>query len=129
MNRYLSLFLFIGLAWGQTGDAWVVSDGIDPIDDSKTITLLTKSQSGENHYGEKIDLIVRCNSSKVDLYLNWDVFLGTDISVTTRIDKEKAVTEEWSISSNKKASFSYTPISLIKKLINADKYVAKVTPY
>ena len=88
MHRYLSLFLFIGLAWGQTGDAWVVSDEIDPIDDSKTITLLTKSQSGENNYGEKIDLIVRCNSSKVDVYLNWDVFLGTDISVTTRIDKE-----------------------------------------
>ena len=67
MIKHLTLLLSIGLAWGQTDDRWVVSDEIIPLDDSKTITLLAKSQSGENHYGEKIDLIVRCNSFKVDV--------------------------------------------------------------
>ena len=61
--------------------------------------------------------------------MNWGAFLGNDITLTTRIDKDKAVTEEWSIASDKKASFSYVPIYLTKNLVNANKYIAKVTPY
>ena len=50
----------------------------------------------------KIDLVIRCKSSKIDIFINWGVFLGSDLSLITRIDKENAVNEEWSLSSNKK---------------------------
>ncbi len=137
MTKHLTLLLFIGMAWGQDdnkikimpNDKWIISQEINPLDDTKTIALLLQSESGINHYGEKIDLVIRCKSSKIDIFINWGVFLGSDLSLTTRIDKENAVNEEWSLSSNKKASFSYTPIALTEKLIQSNKYVAKVTPY
>ena len=108
---------------------WIITESIDPLDDSKTITMRLESVSGKNNYGDKIDLIIRCKSFEIDLFIDWGVYLGSDVLITSRIGKDKAKTGEWSISTDKKASFSYNPVSLARSLAIAERYVAKVTPY
>ena len=117
----------------NSDNKWIVSENINPLDDSKTIVLLLQSKTGENHYGQEIDLVIRCNSSKVDVFIDWGVFLGSDLTLTTRIDKEKAISEKWSTSSDKKASFSYKPVSLarisfIRELSNTPPPIVSYPP-
>jgi len=111
--------------------AWVVSEDINPVDDTKKVTLiLLPEESGKSRWGDSPILILRCQSNTTELFVNWSAYLGQDAYVLTRIGNEKAETKEWSVSSDSKASFYPTsPISFIKKMMGHDKLVIQVTPY
>lgn len=108
---------------------WVVSVDINPVDDSKTVTLFLEATSGENKWNEKVYLIARCKSNKTEVYIIWKDYLGREASVLTRVGSNKAVTERWDLSTDSKATFHQKPIAFLKAMEKTDKLVAQITPY
>lgn len=108
---------------------WVVTVDINPIDDSKTVSLILDAESGKNRWGKSVYLVVRCKSNSTDLYIGWNDYLGSDAYVTTRVGDNKATTQFWNMSSNSKATFHREPIPFLKEILVSPKLVAQVTPY
>jgi len=108
---------------------WEVSVKINPIDDSKTVTLFLKADSGENKWGKPIYLIARCQSNTTDFYIAWNDYLGREANVLTRVGNNKAIIRQWSISSDQEATFHPKPVPFLKKMLKANKLISQITPY
>lgn len=109
---------------------WLVEKKNNPIDDTQTATAVLFAESGKSKWGRPIALIVRCMSNKTELYINWNDYLGNTARVLTRIDDQKAVTKQWSLSTNKQSSFyPRGTISFLKEIESSNKLVAQTTPY
>lgn len=113
---------------GDTGK-WEVSSKTNPIDDTTTVVLSLLADSGKSRYGESIFLIARCKEGSVDFYIGWQDFLGSDARVLTRVGKGKATTTDWTVSTDKKASFHPNPIGFLKSMEGEGSLIAQVTPY
>lgn len=111
-----------------TGD-WDVSVKVNPIDDSKTVTLLLLAESGKSKWNRPYALLVRCKSNETDVFIAWNEYLGREADVLTRIGSNQAITERWSMSTNNKSTFHPKPITFLKEMLTANKLVAQVTPY
>ncbi|WP_236708795.1 MULTISPECIES: type VI secretion system-associated protein TagO [unclassified Pseudomonas] len=110
---------------------WSTSTSTDPLTDKSVYVAMLDASSGRGRYGDGIDLVVRCAKGETDFYINWASFLGTDrISVTHRIGRAKAVKSSWQVSTDHKSSFfPGSPVPSLKALIEAESFVANVTPY
>ena len=110
---------------------WNVSVQVNPIDDSRTVSLILMSSSGKSSMlGQPIGLILRCRSGETELYINWRDYLGPEARVLTRIGNEDAKTQLWGLSTDSQATFyPGNDTQFIKMLLNADRLVAQVTPY
>ena len=108
---------------------WNVSVDVNPIDDSKTVTLILHADSGKNRWGKPVYLVARCKSNTTDLYIGWNDYLGSEADVLTRVGDNKAITQRWSMSTDKKATFQSKPIPFLKEMLTSSKMVAQVTPY
>ena len=108
---------------------WSVSVDVNPIDDSKTVTLILDADSGKNRWGKPVFLVARCRSNSTDLYIGWNDYLGSEADVLTRVGDNKAITQRWDMSTDKKAAFHRKPISFLKEMLTSSKLVAQVTPY
>jgi len=125
---------------------WICSRGKNPIDDTEIISFVLYSDSGKSIFGKSIRLVLRYQSGKKggksDLYINWyDYLSGSMTSVTYRFGTEKALTGYWAISADKTATFylksssflgipsSKDTIKFIKKFMESNQFVARVTPY
>ena len=109
---------------------WDVSRKTNPLDDSVTITATLTASEGRNRRGRAPVLVARCTSSGVDAYIAWDDYLGNDVQpVTLRIGNRPADTDEWSISTDKKATFAPRADRFLIKLAAAERLVVQTTPY
>lgn len=108
---------------------WMILDEINPIDDSRTVTLILEATSGKSKWNKNIFLAARCKSNTTNFYIGWNDYLGSEAYVLTRIGNKKAVTSEWSLSTDKKATFHTKPIHFLKNMSKADKLIAQITPY
>ncbi|MBC7003706.1 hypothetical protein BIZ37_14170 [Photobacterium sp. BZF1] len=118
----------VGAKLTETGH-WNVSETVNPIDDSKTVTLVLDASSGKSRWKDKIYFVARCQSNKTDVYIGWNDYLGSEASVLTRIGSNKAVTSKWYLSTDSQATFHKKPISFLKSMEEANKLVAQITPY
>ncbi|MCK0153882.1 zinc ribbon domain-containing protein [Alcanivorax sp. S6407] len=115
---------------------WDYYESQNPVDDTITNSFILSPDSGQNYKGT-FDLVVRCKSNKTELYVKWHDYLGDDSSsvyedwknVIVRVGDSKAVTQRWSISTDKTATFASSAIPLLKKIANADKLLLQTTPY
>lgn len=108
---------------------WNVSIDVNPIDDSKTVTLILDADSGKIRRGKGVYLVARCRSNTTELYIGWNNYLGSKVDVLTRVGNNKAVTQRWSESTNKKSTFHPNAISFLKQMLESNKLIAQVTPY
>tara|TARA_Y100000748_G_scaffold285711_1_gene268452 strand:- start:7401 stop:7961 length:561 start_codon:yes stop_codon:yes gene_type:complete len=109
---------------------WSIGEDINPIDDTKTFTAILNAKSGKSKWGDKVYLVLRYKSGESEVYINWGSYLGNAAFVITRIGSQKANKTQWSISTDKKATFyKGSAIDFIGKLKNHDKAVFQVTPY
>jgi type VI secretion system protein VasI len=109
----------------STSGAWRIERTSDPLTDAKVVILALVAD------GNNAMLILRCKSgSNIEVFINWNEYLGTDVVVTSRVGQSPAVQLEWSVSTDKKATF-YPQDSrkLVEGMLQVDKYVAQVTPY
>src|SRR2546425_7231757 len=109
---------------------WHVAAEKNPVDDTKTVTLMLDAMSRVSRWGHSISLILRCRSNTTEVYIAWDAYLGSEATVLTRVGSTTAVTQRWDLSSDSKATFyPGDHASFIKSLLHVDKLVAQVTPY
>lgn len=114
----------------MTGEGkWDVSVDVNPIDDTKTVTLILDADTGKSRRGKVVYLVARCSSNQTDLYIGWNDYLGRKVDVLTRIGDNKAVTQRWSVSTDKKATFHPKPVQFLKGMLKSNKLIAQVTPY
>lgn len=114
--------------------SWSVHTKISPIDDSQNVVVsLGANETFASPFGGSVrpELNILCRERKTELYINWDVYLGLDETrMLHRLDKQKAVTRTWSISTDTKAVFyNGRTIDFIKSLMSAEKMYAQITPY
>jgi|GEM_PF-502257 len=109
--------------------SWRVSTKVNPLDDTKTIILALVASSGSNNWGKPISIIARCKSGQTEVFINWNDYLGSEATVTTRVGSKSAKTSNWSLSTDKKASFAKDSISLLRDMTSSNQLVAQVTPY
>lgn len=108
---------------------WYVSTDVNPLDDSKTITLTLNADSGKNRWGKPVYLVARCKSNTTDLYIGWNDYLGPEVSVLTRVGTNKAVTQSWSMSTDKNVTYHNEPVPFLKEMLDSPKLVTQVTLY
>lgn len=108
---------------------WNVGVDTNPIDDSRTVNLVLRADSGASRFGEAVFLVARCQSNSTDLYINWNEYLGSEANVLTRVGSSKAVTKSWSMSTDSQATFHRRPIGFLKKMLGVNSLVAQITPY
>ena len=108
---------------------WKVDVEVNPIDDSKMVTMVLSADSGKSGWGKTINLIARCQSGKTELYINWQDYLGSKSYVLTRVGKKDAVTRRWNLSTDSKATFHPNSILFLKEMLTSSKLVAQTTPY
>lgn len=118
----------------ETKGKWESVEKRSPVDDSLNVTLfLDASEEIEGRLSiQKVTpyLVIRCSENKTSAYIKWDRYLGIgDTSVLTRIDKNKAQTRRWDLSTDNEATFAPKAIGFIKSLFDHDKLLAQVTPY
>lgn len=125
----------IGSAFGETNTEpkglWGNSVDSDPINDVKTYSAYLPSPTEKSRWGKPIYLAITCSNNVTKFYISWETFINTEShQVTIRLDDQKAFTRTWNPSNDNEASFySGSPIPFLKKLINAKKMVARVSPY
>jgi len=113
----------------ETGK-WKVSDALNPMDDSRVVTLALTADSGQNRWGEPVVMYLRCSNESTNLFINWGDFLAEDAYVLTRLGEARPVTRQWSLTTDSKASFyAGSPISFIRSMFKTNQLVAQVTTY
>ena len=117
----------------KSAGAWKVTTEQSPLDDTKNVYLsITANDSIHGKYGKDPipTLLLRCKEKKTDGFINFDTFLGSDSTdVTIRMDKDKAQTSSWSISTDHNSAFIPKPLQFIKSIMNKSSMLVQVTPY
>ncbi|MEQ2352665.1 type VI secretion system-associated protein TagO [Pseudoalteromonas piscicida] len=108
---------------------WDVEVEVNPIDDTKTVTLILKAESGASKWDGPYVLIARCKSNETDVIIGWNEYLGREADVLTRIGSNEAVTMSWNVSTNSEATFHPAPESFLIQMLTSNKLVAQITPY
>lgn len=109
---------------------WETRTDTDPLTDKSIYRARLVAHEGRGRFADPIVLHLRCSNAKIEAYIDWSTFLGSDnISVTSRIDKSPAEKSMWSPSTDHKASFMPQPARTLKKFIGASSYVVNLTPY
>lgn len=116
---------------------WQVSRSTNPIDDSPTVVLTLRADSGQSTYGESIVFIARCQSNTTEAYIIWNDYLGDDSSrgydqkyVTVRIGDAAPEEQTWGISTDSEATFAPGWAgNLLKRMLESGRLVVRTTPY
>ena len=110
---------------------WQVSTQKNPLDDTRTVFLSLSATTGQSQFGDAVWLIVRCQSGKIDAFINWSSYLGLEQTpVTTRLGTGEAKTQKWSLSTDNKATFyPGDDAAFLEQLLTSDRFVAQTTPY
>ncbi|HDR2588170.1 TPA: type VI secretion protein [Enterobacter ludwigii] len=113
---------------------WKTSISTSPIDDSKNVLVAVDADEPfTSPYGEPTTptLVVACREKKTQAFIDWGVYLGLDeTTMIHRIDKRKAVTRSWYISTGSTAVlYSGNTIDFIKNLGSGDMLFAQIVPY
>lgn len=109
---------------------WIINTDVDPLNDENIHYAILPASEGESRYRKPISLTVRCSKSNTELYINWNDFLGREAVTALRVDKDKAATKSWSLSTDKQSAFyPGSPVKILKRIAESSTVVANVTPY
>ena len=114
---------------GGVGE-WQLSGETNPVDDTRTVILHLVATSGQSVYGQPIVMVLRCQTHKTEVYVDWGSYLGDDAVVTTRVGSGDAKTKLWDVSTDHTGTFYHgDKVAFIKDLMAVDRFVAQLTPY
>lgn len=122
----------------STGD-WRVQIDQSPIDDSKTVVLISKTKDTlPGRFGKESSpsLILRCLRNTTSAYINFDGHHMADIQgygkITFRVDKNKAFSRNTEVSTDNKALGLWnggTAIPFIKQILGGETLLVQATPF
>ncbi|NLS13104.1 hypothetical protein HGP28_09405 [Vibrio sp. SM6] len=113
----------------QRTGKWTISEKINPIDDTKSVTLKLDTISHQDPWHRRVNFVARCLGNKTEAYIMWRTYLGVENSVLTRIGTEPAMRTQWRQSSDHRATYHTQPISFLKHIAKSNRLVAQITPY
>ncbi len=101
------------------------------MNDSKTVVATLPSRPVTGRADKSVDLILRCKDHKIEAYIVWDEYMGSDdVTLKVRIGKTKAGEYLWGISTDHKATFCPgSAVEFVRKLLHADTLAVEATPY
>ncbi|KXS37982.1 MAG: type VI secretion system protein VasI [Candidatus Frackibacter sp. T328-2] len=109
---------------------WIVTSDIDPMTDKKEITFILQDNSGAGSLSRKPTLAIRYQNDETELLIAWNEYLADNSTIKYRFDKNEVKEGYWSLSTNNTAVFyPGNPKEFIKKIMKANKFVARITPY
>ncbi len=115
---------------GSGTGKWETDISTNPLDDSKTVLLYLVADTGTTRLGNKPALVLRCKGGVTEVYIAWQMYLGSSASVTWRVGDTPATTSVWSLSTDKTATFyPGDKVAFIRQLLSATRFVAQVIPY
>jgi type VI secretion system protein VasI len=87
---------------------WDVRESTNLLDGTRTVPAGLTSTDGTGTYGDPIELILRCMSGELDVFIFWDSYLGLDdTTITTRLGDISTInTARWNISHDQRSQFS-----------------------
>lgn len=120
----------------STGN-WRLETKTNPMDDTTTVIAFLSSDEKGTVMRSAPLLVARCQSDTTEAYISFDTYLGDDSGsvynsyklITVRVDKDKAVEEKWTTSTDHKAAFAPNSIALLRQIANSDRLVVQTTPY
>lgn len=124
----------------QSTGKWLVNETTNPIDDTRTVTLILTAEPGSSstRMGELPVLVARCQSNTTELYINWGQYIGDDSSsvydewkyVTVRVGSDDAQQQRWGVSTSRESTFAPNWAgSLLQRMATNNTFVARTTPY
>jgi acyl carrier protein len=109
---------------------WSVSKEDNPVDDTTTFIFSTMAESAVNEDNEAPVLLLRKDSTVLELFVSWVELLGDEPQVTTRFGKGETQTQEWQLSSDERGTFYPGDVrAFMRELMQVDRLVVQVTPY
>lgn len=120
-----------GAAGSSSMDRWIVNVETDPLSDETVLFFAIPATSGRSAYGDAPVLALRRSGSVESVYIIWEDYLADDTqTVQYRIDDGETQRRQWNVSTDNTATF-YTGdvMELIRRLVDADRFVARTTPY
>lgn len=113
----------------KSGAEWLVSVKSDPITDLKRVTAKLEPNEASTS-SRDTSLIIRCTPEDLDIYVNFNDYLGDSVSVISRVDKAQPNRMRWNISNdNTSAFYPKDTRILLRRLLQAERFVARTTPY
>lgn len=115
---------------------WIVRTKTSPIDDSKNvyISLEANGSVGDGFSKTTPELLLRCKENKTEAYIRTGMAARYEsgnsgaATVLLRFDKEKAMEENFTRSTDDKALFFPDPIHFITKMLENKKMLFQFTP-
>ena len=111
---------------------WEVSTKTNPIDDTATEMAAIRADSGTGIYGASIYFAARCLSGRVEAFVNWGSYMGSDeISTTVRHGTSKSYVTNFNMSSDSNGGFNRVPVQFLRQILKADTpvMVLRAEPY
>lgn len=112
---------------------WHVREEVSQIDDSKKVimTLDAETTIRDGYREHRPIMYIRCSENQTNLFITINDYLGNrDIPVLTRLDKKKATTRKWGLSTDNKSIFAPgSNVGYVKSLFKHDKLLIQLTPY
>jgi hypothetical protein len=106
------------------------------IDDSEIIILRLQAENVIHGWlvTSRPELLVRYKEGEFDVYISTDMPANPevgkdDFTVRVRLDKQEALTEDWSESTDHRSLFSPHPLRLIRMMAAAKVMVFEFTPF
>lgn len=113
----------------STVAGWKVSRQVNPLDDTTTIAAMLVAQDTGAWVSAPVTLILRCQSGRIEAYINWGVNLGRSAIVTWRAGAGRATAEQWTVSTDGLSTFCPSnEEALVRQMMRVDRFVARVTP-
>lgn len=120
-----------GLAPATPGaGGWSFSETTDPLTDARRAVGILEADQGVSRYGRPVNMIVRCNGGSLDVYVNWDSYLGREAFVTSRVGDGSPSRSRWGMSTDNTSTFYPRDTrALLRELRPVAQWVVQVTPY
>ena len=110
--------------------AWSFDESTDPLTDARRAIGILEAEQGVSRFGRPVSLFVRCNGGTLDVYLNWDSYLGRDAFVTSRVGDGSPSRSRWGMSTDNTSTFYPRDArALLRELRPVAQWVVQVTPY
>jgi type VI secretion system protein VasI len=110
---------------------WEARTETSPLDDSQTEYLMLRATTGTARFGMPVAFVIRCQNRKTEAYIAWSEYLGSGgADVLTRLGTSSARAQNWSLSSDGRATFVPGNVpDFVQQLAAVGRFVAQVTPY
>lgn len=107
---------------------WVHSESKDALTDSKFTSAVLKSGPVSDGAAAPAEMHFRCSGGKMDFYISWNRYVGSDPLVDTRVDNDMHEPSRWHGSADGKTTFyPFFSASFLDRLSASKSYVARVS--